>query len=46
MNFLADAIETEMESFLFILNYHTLIVIFQLIVVLFCILPYDNVTVF
>ena len=46
MNFLPDAIETEMTSFLFILNLHTLIVIYQLIVVLFCIHPYNNVNVF
>jgi hypothetical protein len=46
MNFLPDAIETEMTSFLFILNFHILIVLYQLIVVLFCIHPDNNVTVF
>ena len=46
MNFLSDTIETEMTSFLFILNFHTLIVIYQLMVVLFCIHPYNNVNVF
>jgi hypothetical protein len=46
VNFLSEAIEKEMTSFLFfIMNFHTLIVIYQLIALL-SIHSYNNVTVF